>query len=122
MTQNKGVDIQERLISFAANIIQLSESLPNTRAGKRLADQVLRSGTAPAAHHAEARGAESANDFIHKLKIAVKELNETEVWLRIIEKAKLLDRSALETTLDECKQLGRILAASIRTTRNKMKN
>ena len=77
---------------------------------------------APAAHHAEARGAESAKDFIHKLKIAVKELNETEVWLRIILEAKLLGHAVIEAPLDECKQLGRILAASIRTTRNKLKN
>ena len=79
----KGDDIQERLIQFAARIIKLCNDLPPTPAGKLVTRQLLRSGAAPAAHHAEARSAESTADFIHKLKISVKELNETDVWLRI---------------------------------------
>ena len=67
----KGDDIEERLISFAVRVVKLSTHLPETPAGKHIAGQVLRSGTAPAAHYAEARGAESSRDFIHKLKIWV---------------------------------------------------
>ena len=118
----KGIDIQERLIKFAVRIIKISEKLPNTRAGKHISGQLLRSGTSPAPNHAEARGAESSNDFIHKLKIAVKELNETEVWLKIIIEADMLDISSVANSLDECQQLGRILAASIRTARSKTRN
>lgn len=65
----KGDDIEQRLISFAVRIVKLSTRLPNTQAGKHISAQPLRSGTAPAAHYAEARAAESINDFIHKLKI-----------------------------------------------------
>ncbi len=75
----KGDDIQERLIRFAARIIKVCDALPSTVAGRHVAGQLLRCGTAPAPQHGEARSAESPDDFIHKLKIAVKELNESEV-------------------------------------------
>lgn len=114
----KGDDIQERLIAFAARVIKVCDALPRTPAGKHLAGQILRSGTAPAAHHGEARGAESTADFIHKLKIGVKELNETEVWLRIIAAAELLPDPKLADLRDECTQLQRILNTSIKTARN----
>ena len=80
----KGDDIQERLIDFAVNIIQLAAKLPRSSARKHISGQILRSGTSPAPNYAEARSAESSKDFIHKLKIALKELNETAVWLEII--------------------------------------
>ncbi len=77
----KGDDIQERLINFAVRIINLNSSLPNTQAGKHIGGQLLRCGTSPASNYAEARGAESTNDFLHKLGIVLKELNESEIWL-----------------------------------------
>lgn len=114
----KGDDIQDRLIRFAARIIKLSVVLPNTLAGRHVAGQLLRSGTAPASHHAEARGAESPADFIHKMKIALKELNESEVWLRIIATSEMLPHAKLAELLDECGQLQRIIGASITTARS----
>jgi four helix bundle protein len=117
----KGDDIQERLIEFAARIIAVCDALPKTVAGKHIALQLLRSGTAPAPHHAEARGAESPADFVHKLKIAVKELNESEVWLRIIIAGELLPEARLAGLIDECNQLQRILSASIKTARQSAK-
>ncbi len=83
-------DLQERFIEYAVKIIRLSESLPETKAGKHICSQMLRSGTSPAPNYGEAQGAESKADFIHKLKIALKELRETEVWLRIITRAKMI--------------------------------
>ena len=77
----KGDDIQERLINFAVSIIQLASKLTKSTAEKHVANQILRSGTSPAPNYAEACSAESSNDFIHKLKIVLKELNETKVWL-----------------------------------------
>jgi len=65
----KGDDIQDRLIGFAVSIIQLTTKLTNSSADKHIANQILRSGTSPAPNYAEARSAESSNDFIHKLKI-----------------------------------------------------
>ena len=75
----KGDDIQERLINFAVSIINLCSELPKTQAGKHVAGQLLRSGTSPAPNYAEARGAESRNDFSHKLKITLKEERVAEV-------------------------------------------
>lgn len=77
----KGEDIQERLIEFAVTITRLCPSLPKTQEGKHIARQLLRCGTSPAPNYGEARGAESGNDFKHKLGIVLKELNETAIWL-----------------------------------------
>ena len=83
-------DIEDRLIDFAVRVIKLADSLPPTSAGKHIARQVLRSGTSPAPNYAEARGAESNADFVHKLKVALKELNETKVWLKMVCRAELM--------------------------------
>jgi len=81
----------------------------------------LRSGTSPAAHYAEARGAESTKDFVHKLKICLKELNEARVWLRMIAKSEMLSSAQLSDIIQECEELCRIINASIRTTLSKKK-
>ena len=75
MTRN--YDLAERLINFAASIIELAEMLPGSFAGRHIAGQMIRSGTAPALHYGEAQGGESRKDFIHKMKVALKELRET---------------------------------------------
>ncbi len=111
----KGDDIQERLIDFSVRIMRLCDSLPRTRAGRHVADQLLRSGTAPAAHYAEARGAESPSDFLHKLRISLKELNESSVWLKTIARSGLIPAEKLGPIIQECDELGRILNASINT-------
>jgi four helix bundle protein len=77
-------ELEARLIDFAVRIVKLSAGLPKTSAGKHIAGQILRSGTSPAPNYGEARGAESHADFVHKLRIVLKELNETSIWLRII--------------------------------------
>lgn len=117
----KGDDIEKRLVDFAVRIIRLCDSLPTTRAGDHLAGQLLRSGTAPAAHYAEARGAESPRDFIHKLRIALKELNESRVWLRIIRQSELIPHNRLHDLYRECDELCRIMNASVKTARKKRK-
>ena len=89
----KKYDLQERFIDYAVRIINISEQLPETKAGKHISSQILRSGTSPAANYGEAQNAESKADFIHKLKIALKELRETDVWLKIIVRAKLIQPS-----------------------------
>ena len=114
----KGDDIEERMIDFAVRVIRLSEALPDTQAGKHIKGQLLRSGTSPAANYAEARSAESRKDFVHKLKIVVKELNETRIWLRIIIQSELMAAERLEAVLDECDQLCQIIGASLQTARH----
>lgn len=111
----KGDDIQERMIDFAVAIIKITEALPNTPAGKHVAGQLLRSGTSPAYNYGEARGAESRNDFSHKLGIVLKELNETGVGLEIAKRAELLASESLKEVQQECKELSKIVNASIKT-------
>ena len=72
--------LRGRLTDYAVRIIKLSEALPETRAGKHVSSQILRSGTSPAPNYGEAQSAESRTDFVHKLKVALKELRETEIW------------------------------------------
>jgi len=115
----KGDDIQERLIAFAVRIIQLTTKLPKTPAGKHIAGQILRSGTSPAPNYAEARSAESPNDFIHKLKIVLKELNETKVWLQIIIKGQINPIEECIELTKECDELCRIMSSSVKTAQRR---
>lgn len=114
----RGDDIEERLVDFAVRIIRVCETLSNTKpAEKHICGQLLRSGTAPAPNYGEARAAESGKDFVHKLKIVLKELNESRIWLKILIRADLLPANRLESLLDECNQLCRIISTSIHTAR-----
>lgn len=117
----KGDDIQERLVDFAVEIIELTSHYPDTKPGSHISGQILRSGTSPAPNYAEARGAESKRDFIHKLRIVLKELNETDIWLRITIKSKLLEKSQCAAIHKECQELCKIIGTSIRTARNHSK-
>ena len=110
--------LEERLIDFSVRIIKLSTCLPRTPAGRHIAGQILRAGTSPAPNYGEARGAESPADFVHKLGIVLKELNETSIWLRIIKRSRLLTEQSLSDIIDENKSLSRIFTASLKTTRN----
>ena len=82
----KTVALEERLVDFAVRVIGVVEALPADRAEKHIGGQLIRSGTSPAHNYAEAQSGESRKDFIHKMKIALKELRETNVWLKIIER------------------------------------
>ena len=113
----KGDDIEERLIDFVVRVINLCGHLPDTAAARHVSGQLLRSGTAPAPHYSEARGAESSRDFIHKLGICLKELNESCVWLRIIVKSQMLPAAGMQSILSECQELCRIINSSIQTAK-----
>ena len=76
----RGEDLEDRLLDFAARVGKLVEALPDTRLGRHVAGQLVRSGTSPAPNYAEACAAESKKDFIHKLGIALKELCESRVF------------------------------------------
>jgi four helix bundle protein len=117
MNDHMADQIEDRLIDFSVRVIRLTGGLPATYAAEHIARQMLRAGTSPAANYGEARGAESRADFVHKLRIALKELNETKVWLKMLGRAHLAAETAVAPVLDECQQLARILNASIRTSR-----
>lgn len=88
-SQSRADELEDRLINLAVRIIKLSACLPKTPAVKHIAGQLLRSGTSPAPNYGEARGAESQADFIPKLGIVLRELNETSIWLQIINRSEL---------------------------------
>ncbi len=116
--RNDKFDLEERLIEFSILIIQITENLNNTRAGNHIAGQLVRSGTAPALLYGEAQSAESRNDFIHKLKILLKELRESMVALKIILKVPLTQKIELvDKTMIECNELISIFVKSIETSR-----
>jgi four helix bundle protein len=81
-------DLEDRLLEFAVQVIDFTEALPNTRAANHIAGQLLRSGTSPYGNHGEVESAESRKDFVHKLKICLKELRETRRWLRLAGRLK----------------------------------
>ena len=118
MSTAREFDLQDRFIDYAVRIIKLSEALPETKAGKHVSMQILRSGTSSAPNYGEAQSAESRADFVHKLKIALKELRETEIWLKIIAKAKMISPASQVTPLlQETDELIAILFKSVETAR-----
>ena len=100
-----GDDLAERLLDFASRVGKVVDALPESRLGRHVAGQLVRSGTSPAPNYAEACGAESRRDFVHKLSIALKELRESRCWIQLIIKAELLPEQRLSEILDECEQL-----------------
>lgn len=120
--ENRDFDLEDRLIDFAVRVIRTAESLPKSRVGNHIAGQLIRCGTSPASNYGEAQGAESRSDFIHKMKISLKELRETRIWLLMIIKAHLIKpTSKIEPLLDENDQLISIFVASIKTAHQNQK-
>jgi four helix bundle protein len=116
--RNDRFNLEERLIELAIIIIKITENLINTRAGNHIAGQLVRSGTAPALLYGEAQSAESRNDFIHKLKILLKELRETLVALKIIKRVPLTKTiESVDKAMIECNELISIFVKSIGTAR-----
>lgn len=111
-------ELSDRLWQFAARVAKIVDALPDTRVGRHVAGQLVRSGTSPAPNYDEASAAESKPDFIHKLSIALKEMKETRGWLRFIIIAGLLPQSRIAPALDEAEQLARILGKSLVTARS----
>ena len=111
-------ELAERLVDFAVRIGKLIDALPDTRLGRHIAGQLVGSGTSPAPNYEEACGAESRDDFIHKLRVCLKELRESRSWLRIILKGELLPEHRVRDLYDECCQLCNIIGQSIATARN----
>jgi four helix bundle protein len=120
MINDKKFNLEERLIDFAVAIIKFVETLPNTKAANHLGGQLLRSGTSPSLNYGEARSAESQNDFIHKMKVCLKELRESYNCLRILDRAGIYDsEQQIQSILSECNELISIFVKSISTASTK---
>ena len=115
--KRKDEELADRLLAFAVRVIKIVSSLPQNTVGKHISHQLLKCETSPGANYEEARGAESARDFVHKLRIALKELKESRFWLKVIREVPLLDRHQVEPLLQECEELIAILAKSVSTAR-----
>jgi four helix bundle protein len=113
----KGNELAERLAKYAGEVLRVAAELPNTKEGRHVRDQLLRSGTAPGAHYAEARGAQSTADFIHKVALAAKEARESVHWLQASVHARFIQRN-IGGLIDEGQQITAILTASLQTARN----
>jgi four helix bundle protein len=111
-------DLEERLLEYSACIVRFTEQLPNTRAGNHVAGQLLRSGTSALPNHGEAQAAESPADFIHKMKICLKELRESFRWLLLVRRVPLTGSEAdIEVLINETDELIRIFVKSLQTAR-----
>ena len=113
-------DLEERLLEYSVRIIKVVGRLPNTGTLGHVAGQLLRSGTSPYPNHGEAQAAESSKDFVHKLRIALKELRETKRWLQLIKKVPLVKQIAqIDEALAETEELTKIFVTSIHTAERK---
>jgi len=109
-------DLGERLLDFAVRIIELVESLPKTLAGRRIGDQLLRAATSVGANYQEAQAAESRADFAHKLQIALKEVRESNYWLRLLVRIQT-GAPQVASLEDESAQLRAILSKAVSTAK-----
>ena len=115
----KSKELEERMIDFAVVIIKLAESNKKNYAGNHLSGQLIRSGTSAPLNYGEAQNAESRKDFLHKMQVVLKELSETHVCLKIIDRAKLNSNSQLlKHALKENGELVAIFVSSVKTAKN----
>jgi four helix bundle protein len=109
--------LDERLSDFGAAVIIAVDHLPRKEKWKNISEQLNKCGTAPVAHYAEARSAESKRDFVHKMQLALKELRETHAWLQTANK---VEANAFPSELvGECDELVAIMVAAVTTARRR---
>ena len=115
-------DLEERLLEYSVRIIKIVEQLPNTKAGNHVAGQLLKSGTSPYPNHGEAQAAESRKDFVHKIRISLKELRETQRWLKLIQRVPLVKQpKRLNEIITETDELIKIFVTSVKTALKNLK-
>ncbi|MCD6179858.1 MAG: four helix bundle protein [Bacteroidales bacterium] len=113
--------LEDRLINFAIAVNIVIEKLPNTYLGQNLANQISRASTSPALNYGEAQSAESTRDFIHKMKIGLKELRETLIGIKIFDRANMVEnKDEIRNLKDEANELISIYVASINTAKKRL--
>ena len=114
-------DLEERLIKFSVAIVDIEKKVQNTKSGKHLSNQLIRSGTSVALNYGEAQSAESRKDFIHKIKIVLKELRETFICLKILSNTNLYKPdSVIENVKTENNELISIFVKSVETAKKNL--
>lgn len=109
--------MEDRFIEFAVRVGEVVNALPDTKLGRHIAGQLVRSGTSPAPNYGEACAAESRADFVHKLGVVLKELRETRIWLKLAIRSKCLPAKRLDLLIIECSELMNIIGKSIVTAK-----
>ncbi len=117
METKKIYDLEDRLVKFACICLEVCDLLPNTKTGQNMDHQLSKSGTSPALNYGEAQAAESPADFIHKMKLVLKELRETRISLRIINEKPVVLNEKSVSALKECNELMAIFIKSIDTAK-----
>ena len=118
---NKKYDLEDRFIDFTISISDVVDEIDNSKLGIYIAGQLIRSGSSPALNYGEAQGAESRKDFVHKLKIVLKELKESRVCLKIIDRKPLVPNTKkLIPVMKEAEELIAIIYKSIDTAKSNM--
>jgi len=119
----KKFDLEDRLVDFSVLIISIVGAMPNSKAANHLSGQIVRSGTSVALNYGEAQSGESRKDFIHKMKIVLKELRETYVCLKIIHKSKQFKvEEPIIKAKEEANELISIFVKSVETAQRNLKN
>jgi four helix bundle protein len=121
MEIKKIYDLEDRLVKFACICLDICDLLPNTKTGQNLDHQLSKSGTAPALNYGEAQAAESPADFIHKMKLVLKEIRETRISLRIINEKPIVSNDKSVLALKECNELMAIFIKSLETAKKNQK-
>jgi four helix bundle protein len=117
---NKWDDLNNRFIDFTVMSLKISDKLPKTYAGNHIAGQLIRSATAPALQYGEVQGAESKADFVHKFKIGLKELRESNNCMQIILRMEWLHEKEIGPAIKECNELISISVKSIQTAQKSL--
>ncbi|KAB8151705.1 four helix bundle protein [Kordia sp. TARA_039_SRF] len=119
----KSNQLEDRLIEFSVNVINCCKKADDSFASQHLVKQLIRSATSVALNYGEARSAESSRDFLHKMKLCLKELRESIVNMKILKQAQLIkDKEIINRLIDENNQLISIFVASIKTATSKINN
>ena len=109
--------VTDRLLDYGVSILKLSGQLQLSSAGRHLGSQLLRSGTSAGAGYEEAREAQSPADFIHQMHVVLKELRESQYWLKLIQRARLLKTESLTESIEEARQLCDLIGKSLVTAK-----
>ena len=119
MSESAKYDLENRLVEFTCRMIDVVEALPNTRAGNYIAGQLIRSCHSPTFNYGEAQAAESPDDFIHKMRVILKELKECRTALKVITKKEMINPAKkLVGIYQETEELIAIVGKSISTALN----
>jgi four helix bundle protein len=115
--EKKIFDLEDRLVDFACKCLDVCELLPASKAGQNLEYQLSKSGTAPALIYGEAQAAESRADFLHKMRMVLKEIKETRINLKIIKRKPVIVHQKVDVAFNEANELMAIFIKSIETAK-----